>query len=462
MCLPSASASADARLAGLRAEVTALADALADVDVSELGEGSLGETISDLMRVRRQLDGTVAALAARFSGSSEWAADGSRDAVAWLRVRGGEGFGAAREVMTRSAECSAFPAMGTALREGSVSARHLRMLGEVAGKFPRLRGHLQSAEEHIVDLARVCEPSRFRRELIALCYRLDPDGARDDVNDRERDYYFHASTLMDGDVRVDGMLPAEVGQLLIAALESARRQVADAPDSPDTSIASPASVEVGAADIGAGALTGEVDVFGTPITAPDPVDLRALGQRNVEALQRILVTAAGPEGGLASVAGQRPQVSVTVSVEALAAEPGETVDCGWLERFGVPSQPLAADTARRLACDATLRPLVVDADGQLVVFGSASRVIPPSMRALVVRRDRHCRFAGCRARIDEVHHVIFYSRGGPTRSDNLLGLCWHHHHLVHEGGWSVEGDANLEVKGTGPDGRMWVTGPPGG
>jgi len=474
MCLPAPVASADARLAGLRAEVIALADALAEINVAELGQGSLGETISDLMRVRRQLDGTVAALAGRFGASSEWAADGSRDAVAWLRVRGGEGFGAAREVMTRSSDCAMFPAMGAALRDGSVSARHLRMLGEVAAKFPRLREHLQSAEEQIVGLARVSEPPRFRSELIALCYRLDPDGARDDVNDRERDYYFHASTLMDGDVRVDGMLPAEVGQLLIAALESARRQVADepevdgAPDShaePVTSVEPVTNVEP-SPHAESDARPEGVDVFGTPVIAteppPDPIDVRALGQRNVEALQRILVTATGPEGGLASVAGQRPQVNVTVSVETLSAEPGATVDCGWLERFGVPSQPLTTDTARRLACDATLRPLVVDADGQLVVFGSASRVIPPSMRALVVRRDRHCRFAGCRARIDEVHHVVFYSRGGPTRSDNLLGLCWHHHHLVHEGGWIVEGDANVEVKGTGPDGRIWVTGPPGG
>ena len=45
MCHPAPTASADARLAGLRAEVCALADALADVDVAELSEGSLGETI---------------------------------------------------------------------------------------------------------------------------------------------------------------------------------------------------------------------------------------------------------------------------------------------------------------------------------------------------------------------------------------------------------------------------------
>ena len=414
----------------------------------------------------------LGAIAGRFSGSSEWAADGARDPIAWLRARAGEGFGAAREVMATAAECTSFPAMAAALRRGEISALHVRMLGDVARHFPRLRTHLRDAEEYIVDLARVSEPPRFRRELVALCYRIDPQGARDDVNDREREFYFRASALMDGHVRVDGMLPAEVGQLLIAALESARRQIAEAAPTSETD---PTSVTdstsgtdpiceavAGPAEASCAADAPEFDVFGQPIPAQDPIDVRALGQRNVEALQRILVTATGPDGGLASVAGQRPQINVTVSVDALAAQPGEAVDCGWLERFGVPAQPLTADTARRLACDASLRPLVVDASGDLVVFGTSSRVIPPSMRALVVRRDRHCRFAGCRARIDEVHHVVYYSLGGPTRSDNLLGLCWHHHHLVHEGGWSVAGDANVEVKGTGPDGRVWVTGPPGG
>ena len=388
-------------------------------------------------------------------------------------MRGGEGFGAAREVMSTSAECAAFPAMGSALRFGSVSVRHVRLLGEVAAKFPRLRGHLQAAEEQIVGLAQVCEPARFRRELIALCYRLDPEGAREDSSDRDREFYFRASTLMDGHVRVDGMLPAEVGQLLVAALESARRSVecdssdvdpSDGdPSEGDPSDGDPSDVALDAAAVPSDGSheAPEVDVFGRPITAPDPVDTRGLGSRNVEALHRLLVTATGPDGGLASVAAQRPQINVTVSVETLAAAPDEPVECGWLERFGVPTHPFTSDTARRLACDASLRPLVVDGEGQLVVFGTSSRVIPPSMRAFVLRRDRHCRFAGCRARIDEVHHVVFYSRGGPTRSDNLLGLCWFHHHLVHEGGWSIQGDANVEIKGTGPDGRVWVTGPPG-
>jgi len=338
----------------------------------------------------------------------------------------------------------------------------VRVLGDVAQQFPRLRGHLIEAEAKVVDLAREAEPARFRRVLIALCHRLDPEGAREASRDRDRAFYFHASTLMDGQVRVDGMLPADVGALLVAALESARRVVtADDSGACDSGVLDSVSVDCASVDSAAHQAAVEVDVFGHPIAEADPVDARSRGQRNVEALQRILMIAAGADGGLGAVAGQRPQVNVTVSVETLSAQPGAGVDCGWLERFGVPAQPITSDMARRLACDASLRPLIVDAEGQLVAFGSSARVAPPALRALVQRRDRHCRFAGCRGRIDEVHHIVYWSHGGATRSDNMLGLCWFHHHLVHEGGWQIVGDANREVKGTGPDGRIWTTGPPG-
>ena len=440
---PPSPVTADVSLAELRAELISITNALAALDVTRLSEGALGETIDDLLRARRQLDGLSAAVAGRFAHSSEWSADGARDAVAWLRGRSSDGFCAARDLFAISSDCAVFPAMGAALRRGDVSARHVRMLGEVSRRFPRLLGHLRDAQQHITALAVAAEPARFRRELIALCHRFDPDAAREDADDRDRECHFRASTVLDGQVRVDGLLPAEVGQLLIAALESARRQIVDDP-TPEPTPPVPG-----------------VDAFGTPIT-PDPVDARLTGQRNVEARHRILVMANGPDGQLASVAGQRPQVNVTVSMDALAAETDAAVDCGWLERFGVPTEPVAIDTVRRLACDATVRPLITDSTGNLVAFASATRVIPPAMRALVVRRDRHCRFAGCRARIDEVHHIVFYSRGGPTRSDNLLGLCWHHHHLAHEGDWEVTGNANVEVKGRSPDGRAWTTAPPGG
>jgi hypothetical protein len=28
---------------------------------------------------------------------------------------------------------------------------------------------------------------------------------------------------------------------------------------------------------------------------------------------------------------------------------------------------------------------------------------------------------------------------------NLIGLCWHHHHLIHHKPWTLTGNANREV-----------------
>ena len=36
---------------------------------------------------------------------------------------------------------------------------------------------------------------------------------------------------------------------------------------------------------------------------------------------------------------------------------------------------------------------------------------------------------------------------------NLIGLCWWHHHCVHEGGWTITGNPDSEVTFTSPYGR---------
>jgi hypothetical protein len=50
--------------------------------------------------------------------------------------------------------------------------------------------------------------------------------------------------------------------------------------------------------------------------------------------------------------------------------------------------------------------------------------------------------------------------GGPTDSWNLCGLCWEHHHLVHEGGWTIQGNADGELVFTSPTGRALSDRPP--
>ena len=52
-------------------------------------------------------------------------------------------------------------------------------------------------------------------------------------------------------------------------------------------------------------------------------------------------------------------------------------------------------------------------------------------------------FPGCKrpAKWSDVHHIVWWETGGRTDYNNLLLLCGTHHHLVHEGGWRLQGNA---------------------
>lgn len=54
-------------------------------------------------------------------------------------------------------------------------------------------------------------------------------------------------------------------------------------------------------------------------------------------------------------------------------------------------------------------------------------------------RDAGCLFAGCDRPPEwtEAHHELPYALGGDTDLDELLSFCRFHHHLLHEGGWSL-------------------------
>jgi hypothetical protein len=122
---------------------------------------------------------------------------------------------------------------------------------------------------------------------------------------------------------------------------------------------------------------------------------------------------------------------------------------------------IGLETVLRLACTAKVEFQVESITGTVVGIRRVDREPPAAMRRAMHRRDQRCRWPGCNRSIRHFHHVRHWSKGGPTNSDNLLGLCWHHHHLVHEGGWKVEGDANRTVTFVAPDGRRLSSDPPG-
>jgi hypothetical protein len=58
-----------------------------------------------------------------------------------------------------------------------------------------------------------------------------------------------------------------------------------------------------------------------------------------------------------------------------------------------------------------------------------------------------------------VHHIVHWADGGPTNLDNLVTLCSHHHHRMHEKGWEMSGNANGVLRFVGPSGRVMTSRP---
>jgi hypothetical protein len=138
--------------------------------------------------------------------------------------------------------------------------------------------------------------------------------------------------------------------------------------------------------------------------------------------------------GLAARSGpQRTQVIVHLDVQTLTGT-------AWGDRCELEDGPdLAPAVARRLACDASLVPLIGDGAGQPLSVGRSTRAISPTLRRALRSRDQGCAFPGChQTRFVEGHHIQHWAAGGETSLANLVTLCWYHHHLMHEGGYRLE------------------------
>jgi hypothetical protein len=122
--------------------------------------------------------------------------------------------------------------------------------------------------------------------------------------------------------------------------------------------------------------------------------------------------------------------------------------------------PVAREVARRLACDAKVLVSADAADGQSLNLGRTRRDPTDAQRIVIRRRDKGCRFPGCtHTEFTDVHHVRHWVDGGPTDLVNLVELCDEHHRCVHEMGWKMSGDANVELAFRSPTGRVSTSTP---
>ena len=126
-----------------------------------------------------------------------------------------------------------------------------------------------------------------------------------------------------------------------------------------------------------------------------------------------------------------------------------------------PAVQLPRDAPDR-QCDSALHRVLTDGRSTILDFGTAQRTITAALWMALVLRDRHCRHPGCRRapKYCEAHHVIPFPNG-PTCLANLVLKCSRHHHIGHRPKWKERLDPDGTLTITSPDGRTWVTHPPG-
>ncbi|HJR87024.1 MAG TPA: HNH endonuclease, partial [Acidimicrobiia bacterium] len=100
---------------------------------------------------------------------------------------------------------------------------------------------------------------------------------------------------------------------------------------------------------------------------------------------------------------------------------------------------LGPDFLSEILCGGKVRLLASDL--HCLYYSDLGEAVPPAIRSLVLARDLGmCSIEGCRSRYRlQIHHLHPRSRGGGHHPDNLLTLCWYHHHVaIHGMGMEID------------------------
>ena len=237
----------------------------------------------------------------------------------------------------------------------------------------------------------------------------------------------------DGSLLLRARLPPEEGKIVLAAIEAGTERLREERRRPDEGASAEAAAQPVSTEAGA-----------TPESEDASAEAPTVSEQRADALvlmaDTMLSHAPNPRGG------DRYQVVLHVDADSLSGR----ADGGRSELED--GAPLAVETARRLACDAAIVPLI-ERDGRPLSVGRKTRSVPPALRRALASRDRGCRFPGCTNGCTvDAHHIRHWAHGGPTSLDNLVQLCRHHHRLLHEGGYTVE-IAGRDFVFRRPDGR---------
>ncbi|MBI5160792.1 MAG: DUF222 domain-containing protein [Micrococcales bacterium] len=380
-----------------------------------------------------------------FDEREGWGKQGAKSCADWLCWRIGLDRGAAREKVRVARALGELPHIDDALRRGVISYSKVRAMTRVATphneeKLLELAIHATGA-----DLERICRGVRS-----VLTAREAEDGLGRPVVEPLEARAVRVRSVGAGLVRIEAVLSADEAALVLRALQFATHGLRGERLAAETGLGGE-----GAGGGGSGGADG-VDGEARGVSAETSRALTDAAADTRPTYADGLVAVAESylaHGDASGTGGDRTQIVVHLEQDLLGPD-GQLAAC--LD----DGRGVSAETFRRLACDASLVPVLVDERGQVLDVGRRTRSIPPAIRRALRVRDRGCAFPSCtNTEYLHAHHIEHWLHGGETSVDNLVQLCSPHHRLVHEDGWAVERDAEGEIHFRAPEGtdvpRVW-------
>ncbi|MGH9028345.1 MAG: DUF222 domain-containing protein [Acidimicrobiales bacterium] len=355
-------------------------------------------------------------LVAEFDRRELWGDGDCRSCAHWLNWRCGISLAAAREQIRVGRALEHLKKVRTEFAAGRLSYSKARAITRVAS---------EELEDMFLYLARCATASQLEH-IVREYRRADPkEGER--ALERHKSRYLRSYTDEEGMVVIQARLSPEDGAMVLSAIEEARRAMRQSskPEEPP-----------GQAEKSPGQ------------TQQPPQDVSAETPYEVSSADALVTVCESIVGNGLETEIDEPKVSVLVHVDERVLEDQGAEGCAFVEGVGAVS----SHTACRLACDAAVSKLLYKNDGSVEPEGR-TQSIPKRIRRAVLARDRGCRFPGCTARkFVDVHHVVFWSKGGATKPSNLVALCRFHHRRVHEGRYRLEMSCAGAIRLWAPDG----------
>ncbi len=337
----------------------------------------------------READARNAGVAAGAANTQQWVAG-------LLHITTAEAGGLVKLARHLDAE---LPTTAAAMLAGGISLEHARVISRAVHLLPsdlstpQLRAQVEGT---LIEQASTFDPVTLKRLGNHVLERVAPDLADQILEKKlqqeearaERDKSFRMSwDETTGTYQVFARLPKVVGEELKLVL----------------------------------------DPLAAPQPGPDGRDARTPEQRYADALgeavHRLLAEQLVPSHG-----GNPTQLVVTLTNTG-----GRTLGTG-IELSRKQVEELMCEADKTFLFKPEHQP------GRVTLLSDKQeRLFQKKLRRLLELRDQGCAFPGCDRPPSwcHAHHIVPWSKGGPTTLDNGVLLCGYHHRLIHQGAWQV-------------------------